>query len=344
LFLHPGPYDPQVLVEPLMRRALQAGRAAEATLLAGFTTIRDLETEGALNGDAIVRDAIEDGLIAGPRVLATTRALAITGSYFPKGYRPEHLIQPGAQLVDGPEEVRKAVREQLRDGADWIKVYADHRRGYTVRDTGVYPTFSPEELRVIVDEAASMNRWVAAHCNGSAGAERAIDAGVRSIEHGNDLTDAVLRKMLKRGVYLVPTLIAYDTSAQDPKDPRAELWVKLARQQEDTFRRALAMGVKIVFGTDAGDIPHGENWREFELRARYGQPPMDLIRSATSRAAELLGWQDRAGSVRAGLWADLIAIEGDPLADVTALSRVTFVMKGGVAYRGPGATPRRGGT
>ena len=335
-FLQPGDYDVQLLKQSLPRRTLQAAAAARALLGAGFTTIRDLETEGAMYGDADLRDAIADGIVPGPRMQVATRAISTTGNYALLGYAPEVAVPKGVQIADGPDAIRKAVREQIQYGADWIKVYGDYR---TFKPTGeildLRVTMTPEEIGALVDEASRRHRPVAAHCYGDDAARQAIKAGVRSVEHGLFLDDTTFRMMLEKGVYYCPTLTAYRTSYDENK---TEAWKKVDEGHRESFKRALRMHVKIASGSDAGDFPHGNAGRELELLVEYGMTPIEAIRAATLTDAELLGWQDRIGEIAAGKDADLVAVEGDPLADIAAVRQVRFVMKGGVVYRDdPGA-------
>lgn len=336
-FLQPGEYDIQLLKASLPRRTLQAAAAARALLLAGFTTIRDLETEGALYGDADLRDAIADGLIPGPRMQVATRAISTTGNYALLGYAPEVAVPKGAQIADGADGMRRAVREQIEHGADWLKFYADYRKFLPTGEIlDLRVTMTAEEMAALVDEAARRRRPVAAHCYGDEAAQAAVKAGVRSIEHGLFLGETTFKMMLERGVYYCPTLSAYRAGQEEKPTPA---WKSVVEGHRESFRRALRMDVKIASGSDAGSIPHKDAARELVIMVEYGMPPLRAIRAATLVNAELLGWQDRIGAVEPGRWADLIAVEGDPLADITALRRVRFVMKGGEVVRGPFPAP-----
>ena len=332
-FLQPGDYDVQLLKQSLPRRTLQAANSARALLLAGFTAIRDLETEGALFGDADLRDAIADGITPGPRMQVSTRALSTTGNYALLGYAPGVAVPKGVQIADGPWEIRKAVREQIEGGADWIKFYADYRK---FQPTGeiidLRVTMTQDEMDALVDEASRRHRPVAAHCYGDESARAAVRAGVRSVEHGLFLDETTLKMMLDRGVYYCPTLTAYQTSFDET--PTAA-WKKVVDGHRETFQRALRMKVKIASGSDAGDFPPANAARELELMVEAGMPALRAIQAATLVNADLLGWQDRIGAVEPGKLADIIAVEGNPLADVSALRRVRFVMKGGEVYRQP---------
>jgi len=336
-FLQPGDYDVQLLKQSLPRRTLQAANQARALLLAGFTTIRDLETEGAMYGDADLRDAIGDGLVPGPRMQVATRAISTTGNYALLGYAHEVTVPKGVQIADGPWEIRKAVREQIQNGADWLKFYGDYR---TFTPTGeildLRVTMTQEEMDALVDEAGRRHRPVSAHCYGDDAARAAVKAGVRSVEHGLMLDDTTFKMMLDKGVYYCPTLTAYLSSYEATPTPA---WKKVVDGHRESFQRAFRMKVKIASGSDAGDFPVGQAGRELEMMVKYGMPALQALRAATLVDAELLGWQDRIGSVEPGRFADIIAVEGNPLDDIGAVRRVRFVMKGGEIYAGAPAGP-----
>lgn len=334
LLLHPydeTPWNDQVLEESLGLRTIRGVVAARATLEAGFTTLRDLGTEGAGFADVALRDAIEQGLIPGPRVFAATRALVAGASYGPSGFDPRWPIPKGAQEADGVAGVRRAVREQVAAGADWIKVYADYRRSAGAAST---PTFSQEELDAAVDEATSAGLPVAAHASTPEGIRRAVEAGVKTIEHGTGATPEVLQLMAERGVVLCPTLGAYDAIARyggwHPGQPEPARIV----QAKKMFRDALAAGVVIANGSDVGVFPHGDNARELELMVDYGMTPQQALAAATRVAAQVL---DRAdlGVIEEGTTADLVALGGDPLADVSAVRAVGWVVKEGRVVHSP---------
>jgi imidazolonepropionase-like amidohydrolase len=330
-------YDEQLLKQSPEYRTILATRNARRALEYGFTTIRDLETEGAGYADADVKKAINNGVIPGPRMHVSTRALNVTGAYPLQGYAPSVPVPHGVQIVDGADDGRKAVREQISHGADWIKVYSD--RSYSVRPDGVLddiPTFTPEELRAIVDETHRQRRKVASHAMALHGVHNSVQVGVDSIEHGNYIADEDLKTMVAKGIVYVPTIFVGDYVAQGRANAGAGVWLKMPAIHEDTFRRALKAGVKIAFGTDAGGFDWAINpAREFSYMVKWGMTPLQALRSATVTAAELLGTQDQSGSLAPGKWADIVAVPGDPLKDITVLEKVDFVMKDGVVYKTP---------
>ncbi|HET7258307.1 MAG TPA: amidohydrolase family protein [Candidatus Acidoferrum sp.] len=325
-------YDVQLLKESTPYRAILAARNARIALDHGFTMIRDVETEGAMYADVDVKTAIARGEVPGPRMQVATRAMTPTGMYPLLGYSWELKVPTGVQYVDGVEGARKAVREQVMYGADWIKYYSD--RGYHFEADGVLHSmvnFTDEEAKAIVDETHRLGKKVAAHCIGSDGIAAALRAGVDTIEHGDGFTDAELDEVARRGVYWVPTI----TVGAYVAPGRGGNWVKMVDLEKTAFQKALKKNVKIALGTDAG----GFDWKElneaeeFVYYANYGMTPMQAIRAGTTVPAELLGWSDRAGTVEAGKWADIVAVSGDPLKDISELKRVKFVMKGGAVYK-----------
>jgi len=330
-----GGYDVNILNAPLALRAARATVAARRALEQGFTTLRDVETEGAGYGDVGIKQAIEQGYIPGPRLFVSTRAISTTGGYPLEGYAPELDMPKGAQIVDGPVEARKAAREQLDHGADWIKVYMTHRSWVGKNGELVsQPTLTVEELRAVVDETHGWGKKVACHAYGGIGLHRALDGGCDSIEHGLDLDDAAISQMLKQGTWYVPTISAYYhdwAPAGTPAGQRDRLRVSL---HEPSFRKALRAGVKIVFGTDMGGIPWTEPIaQEFPRMVDLGMAPMDAIQSATSRAATMLDMDGKLGVVAPGAFADMIAVSSDPLRDIKALENVQFVMKDGKVFK-----------
>jgi imidazolonepropionase-like amidohydrolase len=330
-------YDEQLLKQSPEYRTILATVNARRALEYGFTAIRDLETEGAGYADVDIKKAIENGVIPGPHMQVATRALDVTGAYPLLGYAPGVPVPHGVQIVDGPDESRKAVREQIMYGADWIKVYSD--RSYRIREDGVLddiPTFTPDELHAIVDEAHRQRHKVASHAMALNGVHNSVEAGVDSIEHGNYIADSDLKTMAAKGIYYVPTIFVGEYVAAGRAAAGAAVWQKMPQIHEDTFRRALKAGVKIAFGTDAG----GFDWKinpakEFAYMVKWGMTSAQAIKSATVTASELLGMKDSVGTIEPGKLADIVAVSGDPLTDITLLEKIDFVMKSGVVYRKP---------
>jgi imidazolonepropionase-like amidohydrolase len=330
-----GGYDVQLLKFPASYRVARAVVAARRALEQGFTTIRDVETEGAGYGDVGIKQAINEGYIPGPRMFVATRSISTTGGYPLEGYAPEIVVPKGAQLIDGPVEARKAAREQLDNGADWIKVYMTHRSWVDEQGALVsQPTLTVEELKAVVDEAHGWRRKVACHAYNGIGLQRALDGGCDSIEHGLELTDAQIAQMVKQGTWLVPTLAVYYHDPDPPDTPGGIRDRKRVAVHGVSFQKALRAGVKIAFGTDVGGFPWSEPIaQEFPRMTEFGMTPMQAIQAATSRGAELLGRRGELGVVAPGAYADLIAVDGDPLADVGVLQHVSFVMKDGKVFQ-----------
>lgn len=333
LFLHPyneTSWDDQVLKESRAERTARAVQHAKSTLLAGFTTVRDLGTEGALYDDAGLKKAIEKGVIPGPRMIIATRAIVARGSYGPKSGNPDIDLPQGAEEVAGLEELSKAVRNQIGHGADLIKVYADYRYG---PNGEAQPTFSELELTWLAGMTISSGRQVVAHASTAEGMKRAILAGVSTIEHGDKGTEEVFNLMKEKKVALCPTLAAGEAIEQYKGwkkgiDPPTE---RIANKHH-TFRQALEAGVTICMGGDVGVFAHGDNAREMELMVEYGMKPMDVLRSATSVNADVFGYGDKIGRIKKGLFADLIAVEGDPGSDIKNIRKIRLVMKNGIIY------------
>ena len=315
-------YELNLLTKSQAYRALEGAANARATLLAGFTTVRDVENEGSGYADVALRDAINAGLVEGPRMLVATRGIAAVGQYFPFNVNPDLTGFPtGAQMISGAEEARRAVREQIGHGADVIKIYADWS----------HPTLTVAEMQVIVEEAHTAGLKVAAHATTPGGIRNAVMAGVDSIEHGHKADRAVLQLMKSKGVYLVPTLAVIDADAakhpEEFKSPKAAAFLESLQQ---TMTMAKEIGVKIADGSDPADADsHGQNALELEAMTKHGLTPIEAIRAATISAADLIGWSDKVGAVEVGLLADLVAVNGDPTVDINVLQRPSFVMKGG---------------
>jgi imidazolonepropionase-like amidohydrolase len=330
-----GGYDSNILKAGIALRAARATYAARRALEQGFTTLRDLETEGAGYGDIEIKQAIEEGTIPGPRVFGATRGISTTGGYNLEGYAPELVMPKGVQIVDGPVEARKAAREQLEHGADWIKVYMTHRSWVDAQGRLVsQPTLTVEELRAIVDETHGWGKKVACHAYNGEGLQRGLDGGCDSIEHGLDMTDAQIAQMARQGTWYCPTLGVYflDWAKADTLEGQRDR--ARANLHEVTFRKALKANLKIVFGTDMGGIPWQEPIaEEFKVMVKLGMSPAAAIQSATSRPAEMLDRKGEIGVVATGGYADLIAVSGDPLKDIGELEKVKFVMKGGEVYK-----------
>ncbi|OLC39785.1 MAG: hypothetical protein AUH75_09075 [Gemmatimonadetes bacterium 13_1_40CM_4_65_7] len=323
-------YEDQLLKQSTPYRAILAARNARIALEHGFTAIRDLETEGAMYADVDVKLAINNGEIPGPRVFASTRAMAPTGMYPITTPNWELELPHGVQPVDGVDNARLAVRQQVQHGADWIKYYSD-RRYYFTPDSVLHSwvNFTDAEAKAIVDEAHRLGRSVAAHAIGSDGIGAALRAGVNSIEHGDGLTDSLMDVMVRTNVYWVPTVTVGVHVL-----PRGGVWPALVNLERRAFGRALRRGVKIAMGTDVGGFPWTEinQAKEFEYYVQYGMTPMQAIQSGTTVAAALLGQEQNFGAIAPGLYADIIAVAGDPTRDITELQRVKFVMKGGAVY------------
>jgi len=330
-----GGYDVQLLKYPLAYRAARAVVSVRRALEQGFTTIRDVETEGAGYGDVGIKRAVEEGHIPGPRMFVSTRAISSTGGYDLDGYAPEVVVPKGAQLVDGPVEARKAAREQLENGADWLKVYMTHRAWVDAAGKlQSQPTFTVEELKAIVDEAHGWGKKVACHAYTDPGMKRALDGGCDSIEHGLDLDDEAVAQMVKQGTWLCPTIAVYYDFWPPESTPEGQIYRKRAEVHEPSFRRAVKAGVKIAFGTDVGGFSWNEPMaKEFPYLVRFGMTPMQAIQSATSRPAEMLGMKGQLGVIAPGALADVVAVSGDPLKDVKVLEKVVFVMKDGKVFR-----------
>jgi imidazolonepropionase-like amidohydrolase len=330
-----GGYDENILKAGIALRAARATFACRRALEQGFTTIRDLETECAGYGDIEIKQAIEEGTIPGPRIFGATRAISTTGGYNLEGYAPELDMPKGAQLVDGPVEARKAARQQLEHGADWIKVYMTHR-SWTDKQGNLVsqPTLTVEELRAVVDETHGWGKKVACHAYNGIGLQRALDGGCDSIEHGLEITDAQIAQMQKQGTWYCPTISPYygDWAPADTESGKRDR--ARAATHEISFKKALNAHLKIVFGTDIGGMPWTDSMaQEFKRMVGLGMGPMESIQSATSRAADMLDMKGEIGVVAPGAFADIVAVSGDPLKDVGVLEHVRFVMHDGAVFK-----------
>ncbi|MGN6802828.1 MAG: amidohydrolase family protein [Ginsengibacter sp.] len=337
LFLHPyneASWNDQVLKESRAERTARAVTHADSTLMAGFTTMRDLGTEGSLYDDVGIKQAIQKGVIPGPRIICATRAIVAKGSYGPRLGNADLTVPQGAAEVASVDEMEKEVRMQISKGADVIKVYADYGWGlHGVNE----PTFTEEEIAKAVEIAKSSGRFVTVHSSTPEGMKRAIAAGVHSIEHGNDGTPEVFELMKEKGIALCPTLAASEAIAHyylhwnKGKDPDPQMII----DKKKSFASALKAGVTICMGGDVGVFPHGDNAREMEDMVEYGMKPVDVLRSATSINADVFGYGDEIGRIKKGLFADIIAVKGDPSTDIHLIRQVRFIMKNGMIYKEP---------
>jgi imidazolonepropionase-like amidohydrolase len=332
ILLHPyneTKWNDQVAHEGLALRVARAVNHLRATLMAGFTTVRDLGTEGAQYADVELKEAVEQGIVSGPRVLVSTRAIVATGSYAPKGFALEWRVPQGAEEADGVDSLIRVVRDQIGHGAEWIKLYGDYRWG---NGPGARPTFSLEEMKLAVETAKSAGVPVAVHASTAEGIRRAVLGGAETVEHGDAGTPEIFKLMAEHGTALCPTLTATEANAQYAGWKKGEQQApgSVARHRA-AFKAALDAGVTILSGSDVGVFTHGDNWRELELMVEYGMKPVDALKSATSIAGKVLHMN--IGRVQQGLWADLIAVDGDPTTDITTLRKVRFVMKSGTVYK-----------
>jgi imidazolonepropionase-like amidohydrolase len=324
--------DEQMLKEPLQYRTLEALVNAQRDLYVGFTTLRDLKTLGGMYGDVDLRNAINNGLVQGPRMQVSGRGFQATGGFRPKGYSRDMPLPSMLETVDSPWEARKAVREQLMNGADWIKFYATNEFTFAADGKMVIPPlFTLEEVQAFVEEAHDRGHKVSCHAFGGKGLRNCLAAGVDTIEHGVQLSEDDVQQFKAKGIYLIPTLYHYQLDREH--DARKYGGHTVAATSEPNFRHAVAAGVKIAFGTGVGPFPHGTQTKEFQYMVKFGMTPAQAIRAATIVDAQMMGWEANIGSIEPGKFADLVAVCGDPLGDITELERVKFVMKGGQIVR-----------
>jgi imidazolonepropionase-like amidohydrolase len=335
LFLHPGAEDLQTVQESVPQRTISAVLAARDDLMAGFTAERDMGTEGAGSADTAVRNAIDQGLIPGPRLRISGNAIDILGGHEDAiGYNPEQRVLPNATWANNAAELVAAIRQQFKEGADFIKIYQTGRDAFREGKLFTPYQYTEAELRAAVREAARMGSKVAVHATGEPGALYAARAGVVSIEHANQLDEETMKLMRERHIYAVPTFTIFEYFAEHAATKERatrERWA--VEQHAAEFRKQLAAGVPIAAGSDVGPFPHGTQAREFVLMVKYGMTPLAALQAGTLNGAELLGWQGRIGSLKPGRWADIVAVPGNPLEDIGVLEKVSFVMKGGAIYR-----------
>ena len=330
-----GGYDANILKAGIALRAARATFAVRRALDQGFTTLRDVETEGAGYGDVEIKEAIAEGTIPGPRLFVSTRAISTTGGYNLEGYAPELTMPKGAQIIDGPVEARKAAREQLDHGADWIKVYMTHRSWLDKEGNLVsQPTLTVEELKAIVDETHGWKRKVVCHAYNGIGLQRALDGGCDSIEHGLEISDAQIAQMVKQGTWYCPTMAVYYKDWAPENTPAGQRDRKRVAVHGPSLEKAVKAGVKIVYGTDMGGIEWTEpEAQDFPYMTQFGMTPMAAIQAATSHAAEMLDMKGEIGVLAPGAYADVIAVAGDPLKDIKELEHVRFVMHDGAVFK-----------
>ncbi len=324
--------EAQILRDSYQYRTLTALANANKDLMVGFTTLRDLKTLGAMYSDVDLRNAIDRGVVQGPRMQVSTRGIQTTGGFLMNGYSSEVSVPMALQVVDSPWAAREAVREQVAHGADWIKLYAAYQFSFGKDGKMIIPeTFTAEEVSAIVDEAHKKGHKVSCHAFGGDGLHNCLNAGVESIEHGVLLEDSDIKMMIDKGIYLVPTLYHYQLDRE--RDMKRYAGHSVAEVSERSFPKAVAAGVKIAFGSGAGPFPHGSQTKEFAYMVKFGMTPVQAIHAATMGAATLMGWEDRIGSLETGKFADMVAVRGDPTTDISELERVQFVMKGGHVFK-----------
>jgi imidazolonepropionase-like amidohydrolase len=337
LFLHPGAEDLQTVQESVPERTLIAAGAAKADLMAGFTAERDMGTEGAGAADSAVRNAINSGMIPGPRMRVSGNAISITGGHEDAiGYNPDQHVLSNATYADDTDEIVKTIRGQIKLGSDFVKMYETGRDSY---HDGVFKTpyqYTEAQLAAAVTEAARVGKVVGVHCTGEPGASYAVAAGVVSVDHAYQLSDATMKAMKAKQIYAVPTFAISEYFADHAASPAAaeREHAELAYHAAE-FKKQLAAGVPMAVGSDVGPFPHGTQARELELMVQYGMEPMAVLQADLLHGAKLLGWSGQIGELKAGYYADVIAVPGDPVKDISAVTKVAFVMKDGVTYRHP---------
>jgi imidazolonepropionase-like amidohydrolase len=334
LFLHPGAEDLQTVQESVPQRTIAATLAARADLMAGYTAERDMGTEGAGSADAAVRNAINQGLIPGPRLRISGNAISILGGHEDAiGYNPEQHVLPNATYANNPAQLVTAIREQIKEGADFIKIYETGEDSFTNAEFSTPYQYSESELAAAVTEAARVGKRVAVHATGEPGALYAAQAGVASIDHAYQLSDETMRLMREKQIPAVPTFTIEEYFAQHPSSPEEATWGQLLEFHAQQFRKQLAAGIPMAVGSDVGPFAHGTQAREFVLMVKYGMPPLAALQADMVNGAKLLGWKGQIGALKQGYFADVIAVPGNPLQDISVLQHVSFVMKGGIVYR-----------
>ena len=334
LFLHPGAEDLQTVQESAPQRTIVATLAARADLMAGYTAERDMGTEGAGAADTAVRNAIDQGLIPGPRLRISGNAISIVGGHEDAiGYNPEQRVFPNATYANNPGELVAVIRQQIKEGADFIKIYETGEDSFRNGQFSTPYQYTEAELSAAVGEAARVGKRVAVHATGEPGALYAVRAGVASVDHAYQLSDETMRLMHEKQVPAVPTFTIEEYFAQHPSSPEEATWGQLLEFHAQQFRKQLAAGVPMAVGSDAGPFAHGTQAREFVLMVKYGMTPLAALQADMITGAKLLGWQVQIGALKPGYFADIIAVPGNPLQEISALQKVAFVMKGGIVYR-----------
>ena len=334
LFLHPGAEDLQTVQESVPQRTLMATLAARADLMAGYTAERDMGTEGAGSADTAVRNAIDQGLILGPRLRISGNAISILGGHEDSlGYNPEQRILPNATYANNPAELVAVIREQIKEGADFIKIYETGEDSFRNGQFSTPYQYTEAELSAAVAEATRVGKRVAVHATGEPGALYAVRAGVASVDHAYQLSDETMRLMHEKQIPAVPTFTIEEYFAEHPSSPEEATWGQLLEFHAQEFRKQLAAGVAMAVGSDVGPYPHGTQAREFVLMVKYGMTPLAALQAGMINGAKLLAWQGQIGALKPGYLADIVAVPGNPLQDISALQKVAFVMKGGIVYR-----------